>query len=336
VGGNGGSTSTGGFGAIGGAGGSGAEGGAGLAGTGGAAGSAAAGGEPVGGAGGSGEEPCPPGGFGPGDSEGTVEHAGVSFGYRLHVPSGYDGTRRRPLVLNWHGFTSNALQQADLSLMNASADAAGYIVAYPNSSTASWDAGACCYMLGTRDDVGFARALVAEIQSLACVDDRRIYSTGMSNGGFMSHRLACEASDLFAAIAPVAGVNGMAACTPLRPVPVLHFHGTADALVGYEGGGLAGFMAAVGKPVISVPQSFQDWANRNGCTDPAPAETFRNGAAHCDTYRQCTGGTEVTLCTIDNMGHCWPGNMWCPWGVSSTDINANDMMLAFFDRFALP
>jgi polyhydroxybutyrate depolymerase len=162
-----------------------------------------------------------------------------------------------------------------------------------------------------------------------CVDQKRIYATGMSNGGFMSHRLGCERANRFAAIAPVAGVLGIppGSCTPSRPMPIIHFHGTADTLEPYDGGGTSGFP--------SVAQTISGWSTRNGCS-AAPTQTFSNGAAHCESTLDCTSGVEVVLCTIDGMGHCWPGQSFCPFGNASTEISANQAMWEFFQRFALP
>jgi polyhydroxybutyrate depolymerase len=252
---------------------------------------------------------------------------GTAFKYTVHVPPGYDGTKRTPLVLNWHGLTSNATQQVAFSGMNPVADESGFIVVYPDSPTSSWNAGTCC---GTpaRNDVAFARALVAEISAKACIDSKRIYSTGMSNGGFMSHRLACEASDLFAAVAPVAGKVGIPDCSPPRPVPVMHFHGTEDTLVAYATPALSGEQ-------LDVPGTIRRWGERNGC-DPEPAVTYQQGTVTCDTYSHCKDGADATLCTAVGEGHCWPGTAFCPFGAFTTDIDASRQAAAFFARFKLP
>jgi len=272
---------------------------------------------------------CPGEGLSAGDHHGSLEHDGVTFDYVLHVPPNYDHATHTPLVLNLHALMGSADAQIEGTNLNTPADAAGYIVVYPESPTASWDGGACCLNGGSRDDVGLVRALVADIQTRLCVDDKRIYATGMSNGGFLSHRLACEASDLIAAVAPVAAVNGMETCTPSRPIPVLRFHGTADSLVPYEG--IAGFV----RNYISVEQSFTDWAARNGCTDGMPTESFQNGDAHCRSYTECDDDAEVTLCLVDGMDHCWPGGA-CLSGSAADDIVASERIIDFFGQHAMP
>lgn len=315
-------------------------------GTGGAGGAAGAGGDDSGAAGGGGADgatdaggeaaACPSGLVAAGDQTIQLDFGGTTRNYILHVPPSYDGSAPVPLVVNFHGYTSNAAQQELFSAMNPKADSAGFLVAYPNGTGSGtdtgWNAGACCASAAANgvDDVGFTRALVADVEARACVDPKRVYATGMSNGGFMSHRLGCEAADLFAAVAPVAGVLGIpeASCTPSRPMPVIHFHGTADTLVPYDGNASLGFP--------SVPDTFAGWAKRDGCTDAQPKQTFQNGAATCTTYEQCSGGVKVTLCTLTGEGHCWPGQTLCPFGASTTDLSADDAMWDFFTAYALP
>lgn len=264
-----------------------------------------------------------------------LEHDGVTRSYELHVPPGYDGESPLPLVLNFHGFTSNGPDQQSFSNMNVTADSEGFVVAYPNGLDDSWNAGICCgrSATGNVDDVGFARAIVEDIRGRGCIDEARVYATGMSNGGFLSHRLACEAADVFAAVAPVAAVLGIdeAACTPSRPIPVIHLHGTGDMLVPYEGGGLAGSQ--------SVEDSIDGWRDRNGCTGERDV-SYQNGDATCVSYERCDADTSVTLCTIEGAGHCWPGQP-CRTGLgdlgeSTTDIDANEAMWGLFSTVKLP
>ncbi len=260
----------------------------------------------------------------------AVDFGGAARRYLLHVPAGWDGASALPLVLNFHGYTYSADQQPDYTGMTPVADANGFAVAYPDGTGNSWNGGACCGSAAgaNLDDVGFARAVVADASSKICVDARRVYATGMSNGGFLSHRLACQAADVFAAVAPVAGVLGIDAgeCTPSRPVPVMHFHGTSDLVVPYGGNPLLRY--------VSVADTVDGWAKRNGCTD-APTTTFTNGNAKCESRFACSGGAEVTLCTIQGMGHCWPGRTSCLFS-GSTDISATDAMWPFFQKHALP
>lgn len=268
---------------------------------------------------------CPvPDDLGPGDHEPGLRFDGRDRSYRLHVPPGYDAASSTPLVVNLHGLSSNAWQEELFTEMDDTADARGFVVMYPEGYMNSWNAGLCCGTAATLDidDVGFLRAAVAHASERLCIDPRRIYVTGMSNGGYMAHRLACEASDLFAAAAPVAGGMGIADCAPARPMPVLAFHGTADAIVRYDLGHAA----------------YLGWAARDGCGDTLTRTAY--GASFCETYTDCAGGAEVGFCSLDGMGHCWPGGsrtLCLPYlGAYRDDIDANETMWEFFLRHPMP
>lgn len=262
----------------------------------------------------------------PGTQTWTVHSGGVARSVRVHVPPGYDHRQPTPVVLGFHGLGSNAGQQAALSRMDAKSDAAGFLAIYPEGTgdTPSWNAGACCGEATQQDvaDVAFVRDLVAIARERLCVDDDRVFATGMSNGGFLSHRLACELADRVAAVAPVAGVIGVTSCSPSRPVSVMHFHGTADTLVPYTGSPLLGFPG--------VMTTATEWAVRNGC-DATPASESVAPDVRCDTWSGCDAGTEVTLCTVEGGGHTWPGGTPLPFGVTS-GYSATDAMWEFFLR----
>ncbi len=269
-----------------------------------------------------------------GDSTWTVTSSGVLRTGTMHVPPTYDPTVQTPVVLNFHGFTSDPIQEDVLSLMDPEADAKGFIVIYPLGTGAplSFNAGACCGTAAATnvDDIQFTRDILDHAAATLCVDPKRIYATGMSNGGFLSHRIGCELADRVAAIAPVAGVLGIpdASCTPSRPMPVMHFHGTADPLVPWAGDPVLGFE--------SVADSIAGWVARDHCTG-APVHTYANGDASCASYEACDGGAEVTLCTIDGGGHTWPGGTPVPaLGYTSTDISATDAMWTFFAAHPMP
>ncbi len=275
------------------------------------------------------EGACAPGAAIPETGMRTLSFGGRERSYLLHIPSGYDRAATA-LVLNFHGFTSNPTQQEYFSVMSDAADREGFAVAYPQGIGNSFNAGACCGTAAqdSLDDVGFTAAIIDAVAAEMCLDPARVYSTGFSNGGFLSHRLACELSDRIAAIAPVAGVMGIDECAPSRPVPVLHFHGTADPLVLFDGGGATGFQ--------SVEDTISDWAERDGCTGERQV-SYEEGDARCERWDSCDQGTAVELCVIDGGGHTWPGGLVpLAAGKTSHDIVATDRMWQFFAEHPMP
>jgi len=279
---------------------------------------------------------------GSGDSVITLTSGNLLRDAILHVPSSYDKTKPTELVLNFHGFTSNAAEQVILTRMNRAADARNLIVAYPDGVGASWNAGDCCGDSWTNsvDDVAFTKALLAKLEGDYCVDSKRVYATGFSNGGFFSHKLGCEMSDVFGAIAPVSGVFGEDPnkCTPHRPMPVLDFHGTGDPIVPYNGGTPV-IPIDLGSAFIqfrSVTSTIDAWRKIDGCLGSGTV-VYKNGDATCTEYDSCRGGTNVTHCKIDDGGHAWPGGLSVPiLGKTSNDISATDTILNFFDAHPLP
>jgi polyhydroxybutyrate depolymerase len=298
---------------------------------------------------------CQSASLSPGVIDATLEFGGKSRQYALYVPANYTG-QASALVFSMHGFMSNYTEQQTLAGMSELADREGFLVVYPNGAGATmlaWNAGDCCeYTETDRDDVGFISALIDEVGESACVDLQRVYATGFSNGGFLSHRLACELSDRAAAITTVAGVLGIPeqSCNPERAVPVLQFHGSADLVVPYPGGQPAGWEMTfpdVPPPTFRAAAATRDfWASRNGCTAPA-APGYAMGDVACEAHSGCNGDARVELCTIDGGGHTWPGGdhstlggplnaLIAPFfGVVSTSIDASEHMWQFLRAHTL-
>jgi polyhydroxybutyrate depolymerase len=225
-----------------------------------------------------------------GDSTEMLQHDGQNRRYLLHVPAKYDGGKAVPLVLDIHGLTSSDTAQKGLSGWQKKSDEEGFILVHPDGLGNSWNGGdLCCGSSQSSgvDDEGFMRAIVQKVSERACIDPKRVYASGLSNGGAMSHLLACNASDVFAATAPVSMGNGTRPCDPSRPISVIMFRGTADTLVSYNGGLFP-----------SAKADFDQWKMLNGCTG-TPTKTH----SICETYTGCEGGTEVTLCTIQGGSH---------------------------------
>lgn len=268
-----------------------------------------------------------------GDLVCTLEHEGQTRGYRVVVPEAA-ACAPAPLVFDLHGLTSNPVQQEWISGLARLGREEGFIAVHPEGSgdVRSWNAGSCC---GTAardgvDDVGFLDAIRARLATALSIDPRRVYATGLSNGGYLAHRLACERADVYAAIAPVAGVLGVPRCDSARPVPVFQVHGTADQLVPYLGGGMGGG--------LSAPATVQWWAERNQC-DATPVLTFAHGDVTCERRSGCAGGADVELCTVSGGGHSWPGgpDLILPaLGATSPDLDATAALWAFFEEHPMP
>jgi polyhydroxybutyrate depolymerase len=237
---------------------------------------------------------------------------------RVHVPATYDPATRTPLVVDLHGRTQTAIAQARLSAATTLADSEGFIVIQPESATSptSWNAGTCCDPATTNqlDDVGFVRALLDEAEARLCIDTARVYAQGMSNGGYLSHRLGCELADRFAAIGPVAGLLLFSGCAPVRPVPVMMVNGTADSLSQYQ----------------FVDEAIDFWRAHNQCT--TMTTTYATGDATCVTHGGCAEGADVVLCTIADGGHQWPGSTETfPFlGKKSDDLATTSALWGFF------
>lgn len=251
------------------------------------------------------------------DASWTLTVDGMQRTAHVHVPASYDPTKPTPLVINVHGLTSFADQQAQLSHAIAKSDAAGFIVIHPEGTGTprSWNAGACCAPASTAgtDDLGFMSALVDEAAARLCVDPDRVYLMGLSNGGHMAYAAGCALADKFAAVASVAGILEVSPCNPSRPVPLFQVHGNADLIVGYAGG----------------QSSVAAWKSKNGCT--SSSTTYTNGAASCVTHTGCTSGADVVFCTIAGGGHQWPGGDALPLlGTKSDDLIATDAIWDFF------
>jgi polyhydroxybutyrate depolymerase len=256
--------------------------------------------------------------------------------YEAEVPSG-DGARRfvlvvpasapepAPLVLVFHGFTRNPEEIERTTGMSALAEQEGFVVAYPAGSgfPTRWRSGA---WQGS-GDVDLARDLVALVSGAVPIDPARVYAAGFSNGGGMAARLACDAADVFAAVGPVAAAYPGGECDPVRPVPVVAVHGTADAVVPYDGRGEA--LPAV-EGVVSA------WVERNGC-DPEPAAGAITGDVVRVWWGGCAQGADVVLYRVEDGRHGWPGSGdGTPWGRTTDSVDASALIWEFFAAHPMP
>jgi polyhydroxybutyrate depolymerase len=250
---------------------------------------------------------CPATSLQPGTTTQNIQFGGAARSYILHVPASYTGKTPVPLVLDFHGILLNDTIQESISGWQAKSDAEGFVVAWPNGIDAAWNVGPCCTTSRTVDDVGFAKAVVNQIEGQTCVDKKRVYATGYSMGGGMTIDLACNAADVFAAAAPAAfdlmdPAQNNWPCSPSRPITVIDFRSSGDPIVPYNGGPTN---PPNGLPIVvtflGAVKTFQKFAQLDQCTG-SPVDDSAVGAG-CQTYKQCGAGVQVTLCTKQGGGH---------------------------------
>jgi len=252
---------------------------------------------------------------------GTLDHDGIERTYILYVPASYDASEAIPLVFNFHGYTSNALSQMNYGDFRAIADRENFMVVHPQGTldptgTTYWNAQ---WIENGVDDIGFTSALIDDLASNYNIDLDRVYSTGMSNGGFMSYTLACELSDKIAAVASVTGTMTLdqvaQTCNPAELTPVMEIHGTADGVVPYDGDG--NFMA----PISNV---IAHWVMQNNCQFEMAVELIPDTNDQDDStverylFTECDENSSIELFKVLGGGHTWPGSAF-PFGVTNYD-----------------
>jgi polyhydroxybutyrate depolymerase len=261
-------------------------------------------------------------------------HDGLQREYILYVPSSYTGDEPAPLVFNFHGYGSNATDQMWYGDFRPIADRRGFLIVHPQGTlfegvthwnVGGWTAGS------TVDDVGFTEALIDFLSSEYNIDSARVYSTGMSNGGYMSFLLACQLSERFAAIASVTGSmtpETFNDCSPQHPTPIMQIHGTSDGSVPYGGNVWS----------KSIDDVIQYWVDSNHC-NPTPTVTALPDTDPTDgstvehiVYYDGDRDVNVEHFKVIGGGHTWPGN---PFGGGSTnyDIDASEEIWRFFSRY---
>ena len=265
--------------------------------------------------------------------------------YTLNLPPNYYSSENFSLVIAMHGGGGDAAQFESTSRLTEKANAAQFIVVYPEGvqstgalAARTWNAGSCCdYAVANNiDDVKFISLLIDKLLAGYKINPKKVYATGHSNGGMLSYRLACEIPNKIAAIAPNSCTMVVAACNPGRPVPVLHMHSILDTRVPYQGGPGSG----VGTSTIHLPSLdsvLNAWSLKNTCASGAQV-LVNNSSYKFTKWSACSNAVTIQYYLTQDGGHAWPGGL--PGGTfgdtPSTVINANDLLWEFFQQYQLP
>ncbi len=262
-------------------------------------------------------------------------HDGITRTFLVNLPSTYyeSDTSKFPVVIGMHGAGGSAAQFDRDYGMTETADTEKFISVYPEGvrgtgvlGLRTWNAGECCQyaMESNIDDVGFLRQMLDNLSQTYRVDAERVYATGISNGGMMAYRLACEMPDRIAAIG-VVSCTMMTSCNPQKSMPILHIHSILDTKIPFQGGiGLADYYYP---PVDSI---LMTWANADKCDD----ETVTTKYDHYELkeWRSCEDGASIQRYLTDDGGHAWPGGgkpgYWSD--EPSTALDANTLLFDFF------
>lgn len=261
--------------------------------------------------------------------------------FLVHHP--VNGTvESRPLLIALHGGAGNGRSMARLTGLNETEDRNDFMVIYPNGTGrinrfSSWNAGLCCgyAVKQNMDDVGFIRDIIDYAVTTFHADPKRVYLTGISNGAMMAFRFAAEMPEKIAAIATVAGTMVILSGSIKAPVPVIHFHGTKDTHVPYQGG--TGKHTVSGMDYMPVEQAIQAWVKAHGISSGSEI-TYMPNLKRDGTrvtryvYKSSDRKTKVAVYKITGGGHTWPGKQvkMKRLGKSTRDISANDLMWNFF------
>ena len=279
------------------------------------------------------------------DYSASIVSGGLERTYSVHVSSSYDRSIPTPLVIVLHGGGGTGQGMVKLTGFNAVADRENSIIAYPDGFEKHWNDGRGIQWqshIENTDDVGFISALIDHLSDELNIDARKIYVTGISNGGMMSHRLGCELSQRIAAISPVASnipVNQASVWSPSRPVPVLIINGTDDPLVPWDGGEIRLGRNTFGV-VLSVADTVKFWVEKDQCasspviTQLPDKDPYDGTEVRKEVYGGCEGGAEVVLYAIEGGGHTWPGGLqYLPESVigrTSREFKASEVIWQFF------
>jgi len=283
--------------------------------------------------------------------------SGKDRSYDLVIPKAHDGKTPLPVVVDFHGLAEGAVVHAEMTQMGPLGEKEGFVAVFPQGlgTPVKWSLGEAD---DPNSDVPYVDAMLDDIEKALCVDTSRVYSTGLSFGAIMSSFIACGTlGERFAAVAPVSGITHSDSCDPRHPMPVLTFHGTADPILLFNGGvNLSGIPSGAGgtggaaastttttQPVdldgAGYPAAVAAWAKQNGC-EPEPEDTKVSDDVIHRVY-DCPPQSPVEFYIVLGGGHSWPGSEFSKSigkivGPTTFDIDATELIWAFFQRFRLP
>ncbi len=277
----------------------------------------------------------------------TLDVEGVSRTYYIHLPAHYDDAVSLPLVLAFHGGGGKATMMHRVSKLTATADAHSFVVVYPDGLEKHWGDQRAMTGFDRKGDLTFISVLLDELEREYKIDSKRIYSTGISNGGFFSQDLAIAYPERIAAVASVAAtvsVPVFSKVTPPQPVPILFMLGESDPIVPYNGGDVKLGSERRGA-AVSAEESVRFWMKANQCSNECEAVELEKVSDEDDTivtvqkFSGASQRNEVVLYSIRNGGHTWPSG-WHYMGESfigktSRQINASEEIWKFFKRHHL-
>lgn len=283
--------------------------------------------------------------FGPKDYDFSLQHDGIERDYRVHLPRGYTSQgNKMPVVIYLHGGGGNVRSSYQDKLDQIS-DKYGFILASPSGTRVKrgimsrawnggkWKGGQCC---GDADDVGFISKMIEELKKQFNVDENRVYACGISNGGLMANRLACELSNKIAAIAVIAPAAVPQNCKPSRPIAMMDIHGTDDLCNPFDGSVPKGICGKSPYKRMSPHEVVDTWLEINECSRDYSI-FYKKGNATCESYK-CKNSTEVVFCKVKGMGHTWPsGSQYLSKrvvGPVSHDISS-EQIYDFFKKHSL-
>jgi len=271
------------------------------------------------------------------ENEYEIMHDDLARRYLLYIPNSYDGTKSVPLLLNFHGMTSSSGDQLKYGDFRAIAEKENFIIALPQGTRNSkfltyWNSQ---FDPEGVDDISFSGAMIDSIVAKYNINQKRIYSTGMSNGGFMSFTLACEMGDRLAAIASVAGAMTKKqlteTCQSTSVTPILYIHSTDDELVPYNGND---------EWQASADDILSFWTKKYNCNltpeskkledlDPNDESTVEHFV-----YKDCDNQSQLEHFKIIGGKHAWPGSK-IKFKTTNFDINASEEIWRFFKNYEL-